>query len=105
MGSQNDFALMERLHNYKLFDEKEEKYLVHSVKLAAFVMPFTVLPQIYDIWVLKETSGVNIITWMAFLILGLPLFLYMIHRKEWSMVMMYSLFNVFYVVILVGLIV
>ena len=85
------------------FKQNSDKHLPFWVKLVSFVAPLTVLPQLYQIWVLKNTSGVSSITWVLFMIMSIPIFLYVLSKEEWHLSMMYGIYHVFYVVILLGL--
>ncbi len=100
MSAQNWLQSRPWWHSYRQISEKR---LPFWVKIISFVAPLTVLPQLYQIWFLKQTDGVSVITWVLFMVMGLPIFLYVLSREEWNLSLMYGIYHVFYVVILLGL--
>jgi hypothetical protein len=87
-------------HKRKRYHRKPKEYphpdpkirlLDNIVTLVAIIFPFTALPQLYNIWVLGIVAGVSVITWTLFLILTLPLLVYVIVHKEKPFIIMYCL--------------
>jgi len=89
------------------FPTKDSKIrmLDNLVAILSFVLPLSALPQIYNIWVLKNVQGVSFLTWLLFLIMQFPFFIYAIVHKENRLKILFGLWCVVYVIILLGLIV
>ena len=81
------------------------KFLEKIVTLTAVAMPFTIIPQMTEIWMNKDATGVSFITWILFLVLTIPLVIYSIIKRERKLALMWILCSVFYVVIISGIIV
>lgn len=66
-----------------LFSKSREKtifdYFMYVVGLSASIVT---LPQVYDVWVLHNTSGVSLISWLSYAILSAFWIIYGIIRKE-----------------------
>ena len=58
------------------------KFLDLLVYIAGLFLGLMTIPQILKIWVEKNASGVSLITWVAFLIVGLIMVAYGIAHKE-----------------------
>ena len=86
------------------YPHQKKKFIIldKMVDIISVIFPFTVLPQIYEIWINKNTEGVSLVTWSLFLLLTLPLFFYAYVHKEKKLALMYGLFNVFYVILLIS---
>ncbi|MBT3408310.1 hypothetical protein HOK68_01020 [Candidatus Woesearchaeota archaeon] len=93
----------DKVHPYP---HKDPKYqlLDRTIAFVSFVSPFSALPQIYNIWFMKDVQGVSLITWSLLLILGIPLFLYAIVHKDRNLQIMFGLWCVVYLVAVVGLV-
>lgn len=68
----------ELIHNYRF-----KAFVDRGVYCVSFLSILVVLPQIFNIWVGKNTSGVSIITWSGFLIgSSFWLFYGIIHKEK-----------------------
>lgn len=76
-----------------------------TVNAVSFVFPFTVVPQILDVWVLQQVEGVSLLSWSLFLVLTIPLLVYSIVHKEKRLILMYSLFTLFYILLVLGILI
>ncbi|MBR9677544.1 hypothetical protein GOV04_05360 [Candidatus Woesearchaeota archaeon] len=85
-------------------DDAKMRFLDELVNIIAILFPITMIPQMWGIWVNKQTSGVSAITWVGFFILTIPLLAYAYVHKEKKLFLMYSLFIVAYIFILIGLV-
>lgn len=84
--------------------EKNNELLEKIVKIISFVFPLSALPQIYNIWILREVEGVSIITWILFLIMQIPLFIYAVEKKDTKLQTMFGLWCLMYGLVILGLI-
>ena len=83
---------------------KKIRILENLVTIISFVFPLTAIPQIYEIWVLKNAQGVSFLTWLLFLLLTIPLLGYAIVHKDKRLKLMWALWLITYAIVLVGLI-
>jgi len=79
------------LHHF----HKNKHYLYENTieKLAyavAFLTPIVTLPQIFQIWLTKDASGVSLLTWISYLFIATVMTLYGILYKEKPLIMMYT---------------
>lgn len=79
------------------------KILEKVVAFSAVAMPFTIIPQVTDIWMNKSAAGVSVVTWLLFLLLTIPLITYSVIKGEKKLALMWSLSSAFYVAILAGI--
>lgn len=79
--------------------------LEKMVFVIALVYPITSIPQLYNIWVLKEIAGVSLLTWSLYFLLTLPLLIYVIVRKVKPYILMYSLWLFVYSAVIAGLVI
>ncbi|MFC1774965.1 hypothetical protein ACFLZN_01470 [Nanoarchaeota archaeon] len=96
------------LHKKKRDDRKTSrtKEVIDKVVMAvAFIAPFTALPQVYDVWFLRQTEGVSLITWALFFIFAIPLLMYGIIHKEKPLIVMYALWIVMDLGVMLGLLI
>jgi len=86
-------------------NNKKHAIIDKTVSVVSTVFPFTALPQIYNIWILKDAQGVSLLTWLLFLLLGIPLFLYAIIHKDKRLQVMFGLWCAVYFLAVVGLLI
>jgi uncharacterized protein with PQ loop repeat len=79
-----------------------KKFLDKIIFAVAFIMPLMTLPQIYNIWVLKDATGVSVATWSAFLFFALIWLSYGIVHKEKPLIISYATWIVMHVSVVVG---
>ena len=88
----------------KKSNDAKIKLLDKLVTVISFVFPLSALPQIYNIWVLKNVQGVSLLTWFLFLLMQIPLFIYASVHKENRLKVMFGLWCTVYLFALVGLV-
>lgn len=78
--------------------------IVDSIVMASSVIaPLTALPQVYNIWVLQNTVGVSLLTWVLFLVLAFPFLAYGIVHKLKQIIVLNVLWIVMELVVIVGI--
>lgn len=85
--------------------EKRNLFLEKIVSIISFIFPLSALPQIYNIWILNEVAGVSITTWILFLLMQIPLFLYAIIHEDKKLQTMFGLWCLMYGLVIIGIIV
>ena len=85
--------------------EKNGEALEKIVRIISFIFPLSTLPQIYNIWILREIEGVSILTWVLFLVMQIPLFLYAIKHNDTKLQTMFGLWCLMYGLVILGLLI
>ena len=88
-------------------DRHKTRYKVFLDKLtfvAGVIGPFTVLPQIYSIFVTKSATGVSLETWALIFIVTFPWILYGIAHKDKSIIVSFTLWEIVNLAVVVGVI-
>jgi uncharacterized protein with PQ loop repeat len=69
-------------HLYRHMTKKQRRTMVdHLMSVAAIAHPLTALPQVYSIYTTRNVSGISLVTWLGFMLLGLVFWAYsIIHR-------------------------
>lgn len=78
-----------RLRPYPAQDPKY-RVLDKIVLIVAFLMPISTLLQVFEIYYHQNASGVSLLTWLSWLILSIPMFIYGIAHKDKPITIMYS---------------
>ena len=68
----------------------------------AIISPLLVLPQIFQIYVMKDASGVSALSWGLFALFNIPWVGYGILHKDKPIVVGYSLWFVANVIVVIG---
>lgn len=84
--------------------KKKTKSIDKIIYLAVIMGPIMTIPQIYSIWINKNT-GVSIITWISYLIITLIWLFYGITHKEKPIIIVQSLWIIIDLLIISGLII
>lgn len=84
--------------------DKKIRYVDNLVSIVAVIFPLTMIPQILEIWVYKNISGVSLLTWCLFLFFQIILVCYALVHKEKRLILMWSLWVVGEIIIITGLI-
>jgi hypothetical protein len=71
--------------------QKGVRWLDNLVSVVSVIFPLSTLPQLYEIWVRKQTAGVSLLTWSGFLLMQIPLFVYAVVHKEKRLQVMFGL--------------
>ena len=85
--------------------QKVPPVLEKVVMLIAIFYPLTALPQLLEIWVGKDASGVSLLSWSFFLIVTLILITYSFMKNEKKLALMWVMWVVMYVGIIIGIII
>lgn len=97
--------LRQRIH------EKHEQYphpvrhkriLDRLIYVVGIVQPLTILPQVYNIWVLKEAGGISVFTFTSFALFDLVWIYYGVVHKERPIILMYCLWAILNSSIVIG---
>ncbi len=111
--SQHDAKGLHHYHLRKRIHEKHEKYphpnkwkrlMDDSVYLVAIFGPLMTLPQILNIWIDKNASGVSIVTWGGYLLGALFWLAYGIMHKEKPIIFTYTVWIVLYSIVVLGIV-
>ncbi len=63
--------------------KKREIYFIDMLAyLAGIIAPIMALPQLWEIWILKNTAGVSVLSWGSFAFFNLIFVIYGIANKE-----------------------
>ncbi len=73
---------------------KGETLLGKFALIVALVEPLMTLPQVYDVWIRRETSGVSLTTWSFFTFTAVVWFFYGIQIKNTPIVISSALWIV-----------
>jgi len=84
---------------------KHNKNIDNMTTIVAILMPFTTIPQIYKIWILQNTGGVSIWTWLLYFILCIPMVIYGIFYKMTPIIILNILWMIMNFLIIIGLII
>lgn len=76
--------------------------LERVVALVTLIYPLTAIPQLYNIWIVKDASGISILTWSMFFILTIPLIMYAIRINEKKLTYMWSAWALIYLWVIMG---
>ncbi len=58
--------------------------------VAGIASPIATLPQLFEIWINKDASGVSTISWFSYCVIALIMGAYGIIHKEKQLIIMYS---------------
>ncbi len=70
--------------------------------IAGIIGPFTVIPQIYEIFVLHQAGGVSYISWMLMFIVTFPWIFYGITHKDKAIIVSFILWEIVNLLVFVG---
>jgi len=96
---------MSASHIDKIRTKKTNKILLSIVYFVSFVEPLTTIPQLYSIWINKQTAGVSILTWSGFLLAALVWLIYGINQKDKALIISGSLWTITESLIILGLLI
>ena len=78
------------------------KFLDDIVLIAAIIGPLIIIPQITKIFLLKDATGVSILTWSIFALISIPWIIYGVVHKEKSIIIMNVMFLIFESIVILG---
>jgi hypothetical protein len=64
--------------------------LDYLVDIAVILAPISLVPQLFEVWVRGNASGVSIVTWLMTLVITLPLIVYDIKHGVSKLAFMHS---------------
>jgi len=76
-----------------------------SVVIIGIISQIFTIPQITTIWINKDASGLNIITWITWFLYVLVLLFYGIVHKSKSIIITYIIWTLLYIPLLIGIII
>jgi len=92
-------------HLHKHLSKKATTALVDRLMSVAVVMhPLTAIPQIYAIYTTHDVSGVSLLTWLGFMLLGLVFLAYGVLHKIKPFIVTQVLWFVVDLLVVVGVI-
>ncbi len=94
--------IRKRKHKKISQSDKVKKIIDKLVYIAGFFGLAMTIPQMAIIWIGQNASGVSIITWASYFIIGAVFIAYGIVHKEKPLIIIYILWEIFYVIIIVG---
>lgn len=92
-------------HDPKYRNEKSTPYTRFLNKLtlvAGLVGPFTVLPQIYQIFSTKSAAGVSPLTWALIFVVTFPWILYGMAHKDKTIMISFCLWEIVNATVFIG---
>jgi uncharacterized protein with PQ loop repeat len=95
--------ILHHLHKKRpnLFNNTIEKLAY----VAGIASPIATLPQLFQIWISQNASGISLITWVSYLLIVTIMTLYGIIHKEKPLIIMYSSLVIIDLLIIVGIII
>jgi len=82
--------------------DKFKRFVDKIVYLAGILMPIVTIPQVVTIWVHKNSAGVSLVSWTAYLIIALVFAAYGVIHKAKPLIIMYSSMVVLDALIIIG---
>lgn len=98
----------ERIHlHHEEYPHPDPKIrlLDNIVMCVAVIMPLTSIPQIYNIWFLRNITGVSLLTWSLFFIMSIPMLIYGFVHKEKVLILLNALWLIMYAFVIVGIVI
>ncbi|MBD3261904.1 MAG: hypothetical protein GF334_09610 [Candidatus Altiarchaeales archaeon] len=91
---------LHHLHKKKpsLFNNTIEKLAY----VAGVASPVVTLPQLFQIWITHDASGISLITWISYLLIVTIMTLYGIVHKEKPLIIMYGSLIIIDLLIIIG---
>jgi len=83
---------------------KEKSAIDHMMVGVAFISPLTALPQVYEIFVNQQASGVSLVSWIMYLCLGLISLSYGLVHKLRPIIITQLLWSIMDILIIVGIV-
>lgn len=83
---------------------KKNKWLCRVTLILAIVGPLMTLPQIYEVWINRQSSGVSILSWAFYVFSSLIWLLYAVKIKDKPLYISSGLWVVMNFLVVLGLI-
>ncbi|MDO8508985.1 MAG: hypothetical protein Q7S27_04850 [Nanoarchaeota archaeon] len=90
------------LHKLKITKRDEKKLIDRLIYLAGIISPLITLPQLLNIWLEKNASGVSAISWTSYLIVACFWLSYGIIHKYKPIIFAYVIWIVLDALIIIG---
>jgi uncharacterized protein with PQ loop repeat len=103
LGLRHKSQRQARVHVQKTTDYV--RFLDKLTFIVGVIGPFTVLPQIYGIFMAHSAAGVSLVTWSLMFIVTFPWILYGIAHKDKSIIASFILWEVVNMAVIVGILV
>ena len=99
------FARKYRNKNYEKLPLPGKKILILDklVYLAGILGPIMTIPQAYNVWILKDVSGVSLVSWSSYLLFASIWLVYGIIHKEKPIIISYFAWIIIEATIVLGL--
>ncbi len=81
------------------------RFLDRTTFIAGVVGPFTVLPQIYQIFITHQAAGVSAISWLLMFIVTFPWIFYGIAHRDKTIIASFILWEVANALVVIGAII
>lgn len=78
------------------------RFLDRLTLIAGLIGPFTVLPQIYQIFSTKSAAGVSPLTWGLIFVVTFPWILYGLARKDKTIMISFTLWEIVNATVFIG---
>ena len=88
---------------HHLSKRKKREFVDIAFYLIGALMIILTIPQFTNIWILKQTTGVSILTWASYLIGAIAWFIYGIVHKQKPIMVLYSFWILLDLLIVLGL--
>ena len=95
-------TLTMHVHKIKHSTEREKAVLDRLIYPIGMIFPLSTIPQIVEIFVSGDASGVSLLTWGAYAVLGFILLLWAIADSIKPLIISYSLWMLMYIAVLIG---
>lgn len=82
-----------------------KRFMDTAIYFAGIFGPLMTLPQLFNIWVLKNAEGVSILSWIGLLCGALFWLVYAILHKEKPLILTYSSWIFFEIMIIIGILI
>ena len=104
----------QHIHLRKRIHQKKQKYphpnrwislLDRFVIVFGFLNGLATIPQVLEIWIGKDASGVSLLSWSYYVAFAILLLIYGLVHKEKPIIITYSIGTVMYTLIVIGVII
>lgn len=97
---------MPHIAHQKHHSKHKNHFILNKLVLCmAVAEPLMTLPQVYNVWILKQTAGVSIATWSFFTIAAMIWFCYSLTIKNIPLIVSSTLWIVLQGTLVIGLLV
>jgi len=82
--------------------DKLKRFIDNSIFFVSFIGPIMTIPQLYEIWIVRNASGVSTISWASYLFVNTFWLVYGILHKEKPIIMANALWLLIDILIVGG---